>query len=77
MDPTPNIDTHDVDDIRWNTVGVTFQDYSWSCSQLGNTRPPPSSATKRKSISSFKEVEVELAPAVAPVVQVDPTVDAQ
>ena len=71
------MDTQDVDDIRWNTVGVTFQVYPWSCSPLGKPRPYPLTSTKRKDISSYAEVEVEVVPAVASVVQVDPPAEPQ
>ena len=73
----PAMDTQDVDDIHWSTVGVTFEVYPWSCSPLGKPRPYPSTSTKRKAISSYAEVEVEVAPAVASVVQVDPPAEPQ
>ena len=52
----PEIDTQDPDDLRWNTVGVSFQVYPWACTPMGKPRPPRAPRHKRKAEG---EAEVE------------------
>ena len=75
----PAIDTQDVDDIRWNTVGVTFQVYPWSCSPLGKPRPPPAAGATKRKLPPYVPVEVAVQDlpvpsedAVTPTVTEDP-----
>lgn len=46
----PAIDTQDVDDLRWNTVGVSFQVYPWATAPVGKPPSPPRAVgNKRKA----------------------------
>lgn len=71
----PEIDTQDADDLRWNTVGVSFQVYPWACTPMGKPRPPrPSRSIKRKAEEDAQEEktpEVETStPATTPTPEV-------
>ena len=60
----PEISTQDVDDLRWNTVGVSFQVYPWACTPMGKPRPArPSRSLKRKAEGELEEKKEEGVPA--------------
>lgn len=57
---SPEINTQDTDDLRWNTVGVSFQVYPWACMPMGKPRPARQLRSEKRKAEEEVPRESEL-----------------